>query len=46
MSVAENNLLVVDPDDEFVATAKELFDGRLPVARTIEEASSAVESGG
>ena len=37
MSVAENNLLVVDPDDDFVSRAKELFDGRLPVARTIEE---------
>src|SRR5690554_6291942 len=45
MSVAENNLLVVDPDDDFVSRAKELFDGRLPVARTIEEALSTVESG-
>src|SRR5690554_8003786 len=45
MSVAENNLLVVDPDDDFVSRAKELFDGRLPVARTIEEAPSPVESG-
>ena len=45
MSVAENNLLVVDPDDDFVAKAKELFDGRLPVARTIEEAISTAESG-
>ncbi len=46
MSVAENNLLVVDQDDDFVAKAKELFDGRLPVARSIEEASSTIESGG
>ncbi len=45
MSVAENNLLVVDPDDDFVSQAKELFDGRLPVARTIEEAISTAESG-
>ncbi|HEX6946203.1 MAG TPA: AAA family ATPase [Acidimicrobiia bacterium] len=45
MSVAENNLLVVDPDDDFVSKAKELFDGRLPVARTIEEALSTAESG-
>src|SRR5690606_19394804 len=41
-----NNLLVVDQDDDFVAKAKELFDGRLPVARSIEEASSTIESGG
>jgi pilus assembly protein CpaE len=40
-----NNLLVVDQDDDFVAKAKELFEGRLPVARTIEEASSTIESG-
>ncbi len=45
MSVAENNLLVVDPDDDFVSKAKELFDGRLPVARSIEEAISTAESG-
>ncbi|MCI0425859.1 MAG: AAA family ATPase [Actinobacteria bacterium] len=46
MSMDANNLLVVDQDDDFVAKAKELFDGRLPVARSIEEASSTVESGG
>ncbi len=45
MSMAENNLLVVDQDDDFVSKAKELFDGRLPVARSIEEASSTMESG-
>ena len=45
MSMAEHNLLVVDQDDDFVSTAKELFDGRLPVARTIEEASQTIESG-
>ena len=45
MSMAEHNLLVVDQDDEFVSSAKELFDGRLPVARSIEEASQTVESG-
>ncbi|MFQ5522472.1 MAG: CpaE family protein [Acidimicrobiia bacterium] len=43
--MAEHNLLVVDSDDEFVSKAKELFDGRLPVARSIEEASQTVESG-
>ena len=46
MSMAENNLLVVDQDDDFVSKAKELFEGRLPVARSIEEVSSTIESGG
>ena len=45
MSMAENNLLVVDRDDEFVANAKQLFDGSLPVARSIEEASQTIGSG-
>ena len=45
MSLAEHNLMVVDQDDDFVSAAKELFDGRLPVARSIEEASSTIESG-
>src|SRR3970040_150780 len=45
MSMAEHNLLVVDKDDEFVASAKELFEGRLPVARSLEEASQTIESG-
>ncbi|MGH8915481.1 MAG: AAA family ATPase [Acidimicrobiia bacterium] len=45
MSMAENNLLVVDKDDDFVSAAKELFEGRLPVARSIEEASQTIESG-
>ncbi len=45
MSMAENNLLVVDRDDDFVASAKTLFDGSLPVARTLEEASQTVTSG-
>ena len=45
MSLVERNLLVVDQDDDFVASAKELFEGRLPVARSIEEASSTIESG-
>jgi pilus assembly protein CpaE len=45
MSVAEHNLLVVDKDDDFVSAAKELFEGRLPVARSIEEASHTIESG-
>ncbi len=42
MSLAENNLLVVDQDDDFLAKAKELFDGRLPTARSIEAASQVV----
>ncbi len=45
MSMAEHNLLVVDKDDDFVSAAKELFEGRLPVARSIEEASHTAESG-
>ncbi|HUG07780.1 MAG TPA: AAA family ATPase [Acidimicrobiia bacterium] len=45
MSMAEHNLLVVDQDDDFVASAKELFDGSLPVARSLEEASQTVSSG-
>lgn len=45
MSMAEHNLLVVDQDDDFVASAKTLFDGSLPVARTLEEASQTVASG-
>jgi pilus assembly protein CpaE len=45
MSMAEHNLLVVDQDDDFVASAKQLFDGSLPVARTLEEAAQTVSSG-
>ncbi|REK10352.1 MAG: hypothetical protein DWQ40_12905 [Actinobacteria bacterium] len=45
MSMAENNLLVVDQDDDFLAKAKELFDGRLPTARSVDSASQAVMSG-
>ena len=45
MSMAEHNLLVVDQDDDFVSNAKELFEGRLPVARTFEEASQNIDSG-
>jgi pilus assembly protein CpaE len=45
MSMAEHNLLVVDQDDDFVASAKQLFDGSLPVARSLEEASQTIDSG-
>lgn len=45
MSLAESNLLVVDANDEFVSAAKVLFDGRLPVARSIDEAIHAIEAG-
>lgn len=45
MTLAEHNLLVVDQDDDFVASAKQLFDGSLPVARTLEEASQTIASG-
>jgi pilus assembly protein CpaE len=43
--MAEHNILVVDQDDDFVASAKELFDGSVPVARTLLEASQSIESG-
>lgn len=45
MSMAEHNLLVVDQDDDFVSKAKELFDGRLPTARSLDEASQSILSG-
>jgi pilus assembly protein CpaE len=45
MSIAENNLLVVDQDDDFVDSAKQLFDGSLPIARSLEEASQTISSG-
>ncbi len=45
MSIAEHNLLVVDREDDFVSAAKELFDGRLPIARSLEEAGQTLESG-
>lgn len=45
MSMAESNLLVVDQDDDFVSKAKELFNGSLPIARSLEEASQTIESG-
>ncbi len=45
MSLTENNLLVVDENDEFIDQAKRLFDGRLPTARTINDALAAMESG-
>jgi pilus assembly protein CpaE len=45
MSMAEHNLLVVDEDDDFLSVAKELFDGRLPVARTLDEARENIDTG-
>jgi len=45
VSLTENNLLVVDENDEFIDEAKRLFDGRLPTARTINDALAAIESG-
>lgn len=45
MSIEEHNLLVVDQDDDFVDSAKQLFDGSLPVARSLEEAGQTVSSG-
>jgi pilus assembly protein CpaE len=45
MSLSEHNLLVVDDDDDFIDEAKRLFDGRLPVARSIDGVISAIEGG-
>ncbi len=45
MSMAESNLLVVDQDDDFLAKAKELFDGRLPTARSVDTASQSLSAG-
>lgn len=45
MSISENNLLVVDEDASFIDEAKRLFDGRLPTARSINEAVTAIDGG-
>lgn len=45
MSLTENNLLVVDQDDAFLDEAKRLFEGGLPVARSLDEAREGIESG-
>src|SRR5690606_32527858 len=45
MSLSEHNLLVVDDDDDFIDEAKRLLDGRLPVARSLDGALSAIEGG-
>lgn len=43
--LTEDNLLVVDDDDTFIDQAKRLFDGRLPTARSLNEAIRAIERG-
>lgn len=45
MSITENNLLVVDEEASFIDEAKQLFEGRLPTARSISEALTAIEGG-
>jgi pilus assembly protein CpaE len=45
LSISENNLLVVDEEASFIDEAKRLFDGRLPTARSINEAVAAIEGG-
>ena len=45
MSISENNLLVVDEDASFIDEAKQLFEGRLPTARSISEALTAIDGG-
>lgn len=45
MSISENNLLVIDEEASFIDEAKRLFDGRLPIARSITEAIAAMDNG-
>src|SRR5690606_11291605 len=45
MSLNEHNLLVVDDDDAFIDEAKRLFDGRLPVERSLDGALTAIDGG-
>lgn len=45
MSLTENNLMVVDDDDVFIDQAKRLFDGRLPTARSLNDAIQGIEGG-
>jgi pilus assembly protein CpaE len=45
VSLTENNLLVVDDDDAFLGEAKQLFDGGLPVAHSIDEANAGIQDG-
>lgn len=45
MSLTENNLLVLEDDDAFIDGAKQLFEGRLPTARSISDAVRAIEGG-
>jgi pilus assembly protein CpaE len=45
VSISENNLLVIDEDASFIDEAKQLFEGRLPTARSISEALTAIEGG-
>src|SRR5665811_1138911 len=45
VSLTEENLLVIDDDDEFIAEAKTLFNGGLPTARAINDATQAIEAG-
>ncbi|MDH3249500.1 MAG: P-loop NTPase, partial [Acidimicrobiia bacterium] len=45
MSLTEENLLVIDEDDNFIADAKRLFDGGLPTGRSIAEGVQAINAG-
>ncbi len=45
MSLTEENLLVIDEDDKFIADAKRLFDGGLPTGHSIADAVQAVNAG-
>ncbi len=45
MSLTEENLLVIEDDDQFIAEAKTLFDGGLPTARGVSDALAAINAG-
>jgi pilus assembly protein CpaE len=45
VSLTEENLLVIDEDDNFIAEAKRLFDGGLPTGRSIAEGVQAINAG-
>jgi len=45
VSLTEENLLVIDEDDNFIADAKRLFDGGLPTGRSIAEGVQAINAG-
>lgn len=45
MNIESQGLLIVDEDDEFLAEAKSLFEGRAPVADSLTDVQRQVEEG-